>query len=455
MLIRLFFNASPSRIESPVCGAMRFVKTLSLVALGGLASGMAHDQAFAADPSLRKLDDVVKQAQRSNQARSATKSNRSNIQLMAGEEPAASVPAGIGTQPFATTEPDDALEARKARYQYGYSGPSRSSRRIDLRGDNVQRMLVRARLELASGDTYAAHKYAETAAQTPIPFEIFKVRPYAVLTEIERANEQGRAVQTNFLARPEPQLPVQEFNIQPPTLTEPAPFVPPADEPEPEPLVVVETISPEVTIEPEPMLPPKLEYIAPIPLPEPKLAYQPRENLPGAETKGDRLTDRLKRSPRGYQAIGEQSLSVLPPNTDKDGQQTQLPEPQARKRLEQIPVEPHPLGTGRKWTDQVFAWEAPAFYYSPLYFEDEQLERYGNEIPLVQPLVSGTHFLLTIPTLPYQMGIEGNGPCAEIYDLGHDRPGDCVRYSWQRLPWSWTGALVEGATATGLIFIVP
>ncbi len=451
MLIRLIFNVSPVPCESSTQRAKRFLRVMSVVALGSLSWGMISSHSVAADAPTRKLETVVKQAQRP--ATPVTKNSRQGvIQLTAGEA-AATVPTGLSTQPYATTEPDDSLEARKARYQYGYSGPSRSARRIDLRGDNAQRLLTRSRLELAAGDTYAAHKYAETAAQTQIPFEIFKVRPYAVLTEIERAAEQGRPVQTTFLARPEPQLPAQEFNT--PALPEPAPFVPPAEDVGP--LNVVETVSPESTpVEPEPVYAPKIELVEPTPLPPPRLAYQPRQNLPGTEAEGERLTDRLKKNPRSYQSIGEKSLSVLPPATSSDGQETLLPEPQARKRLEQIPVEVHQLGVGRRWTDQVFAWEAPAFYYHPLYFEEEQLERYGNEIPVIQPVVSGMHFFLTIPTLPYQTHIEGNGLfCSEIYDLGYDRPGECVPYYKRRLPFSFTGALAEGAAVTGLVFVIP
>ena len=67
-------------------------------------------------------------------------------------------------------------------------------------------------------------------------------------------------------------------------------------------------------------------------------------------------------------------------------------------------------------------WESPNVAYRPLYFEDENLERYGNHQGNFQPLVSGFKFYSTVITLPYRVKASG-GQCE--YGLGYYRPGNC------------------------------
>lgn len=295
-----------------------------------------------------------------------------------------------------------------------------------LEADDVKQLVVRARLELAAGDVLLAHRFAEAAAEVPIPLELFRQRPIAVLDEIDFTNQIRSTAQATELAQQTSEPP----SAEPATVSESA--------------VVAE--------EPSPLAE------------EPSIAQAPAEKAaekaaeptaPVAKPKGPSPTERIKKTPRAFQAIAQASLSVQPRLMEKEGQPQRLPESEARKQMAQLPTLEHTIGTGRNWGSAVYSWDAPSFYHSPLYFEDLQLERYGNEIAFVQPLMSGVHFLKDVATLPYQMGIEGNGPCAEIYDLGHDRPGDCVRYSWQRLPWSTTGALTQAGAALGLIYIIP
>ena len=72
-------------------------------------------------------------------------------------------------------------------------------------------------------------------------------------------------------------------------------------------------------------------------------------------------------------------------------------------------------GAGRRKT---YTWKASGLCHKPLYFEDEQLERYGHACcgPLLQPLVSAGKFFLTLPVLPYEMGLYPPNEC--IYTLG-------------------------------------
>lgn len=166
-------------------------------------------------------------------------------------------------------------------------------------------------------------------------------------------------------------------------------------------------------------------------------------------------TQRLAKDPRGFRAIGKTSMSIRPKMKTADGEAQQLPDPETKRQLALLPEIVQQPGFGRGWNTMSYSWEAPALYHSPLYFEQVELERYGNEICGIQPWVSAAHFYTTVFTLPYQMGIEDNGPFTCHYDLGHNRPGECVPYSIHALPFSWTGALTQGAVATGMAFMIP
>jgi hypothetical protein len=109
---------------------------------------------------------------------------------------------------------------------------------------------------------------------------------------------------------------------------------------------------------------------------------------------------------------------------------------------------------GRCWDQQTYLWKASALCHKPLYFEDEQLERYGHSFtPCFQPLVSGAHFFTRLPVLPYCMGVEP--PCECIYALGHYRPGDCAPYMCNPIPLSCRGALFEAGAVTGAAAAIP
>jgi hypothetical protein len=104
----------------------------------------------------------------------------------------------------------------------------------------------------------------------------------------------------------------------------------------------------------------------------------------------------------------------------------------------------------RRWRSITFAWTAAATSHNPLYFEDEQLERYGNGFgPVTQSAVSAVRFFATAPLVPYFMGVYQ--PNEDIYDLGQYRPGSCAPFYLDPLPLSVRGALYEG----GFLGILP
>jgi hypothetical protein len=107
----------------------------------------------------------------------------------------------------------------------------------------------------------------------------------------------------------------------------------------------------------------------------------------------------------------------------------------------------------REWLNYSYFWEAPAFYNRPLYFQEVNLERYGYNWGIFQPVVSGAWFYVKIPLLPYMMTV--HPPCECSYSLGYYRPGSCVPYqiNWPEV--RLDAALVEAGFITGLCFLIP
>lgn len=109
---------------------------------------------------------------------------------------------------------------------------------------------------------------------------------------------------------------------------------------------------------------------------------------------------------------------------------------------------------GRAWEQTTYMWKASALCHKPLYFENEQLERYGHSWgPCLDPLVSGAHFFTRLPVLPYCMGVEPPHEC--IYALGHYRPGSCAPYMINPIPISPRGAIFQGGAVVGAAAILP
>jgi len=108
----------------------------------------------------------------------------------------------------------------------------------------------------------------------------------------------------------------------------------------------------------------------------------------------------------------------------------------------------------RQWGRMAFAWKASGLCHKPLYFEDVHLERYGHSWgPYLQPLISGGHFFLTVPILPYKMGLYPPEEC--IYTLGYYRPGSCAPYLLDPLPLSVRAALAEAGAWVGGAYLIP
>jgi len=109
----------------------------------------------------------------------------------------------------------------------------------------------------------------------------------------------------------------------------------------------------------------------------------------------------------------------------------------SKVRIEQSPV---PVESGRmvrsqttqgmgefEWTPSGYCWQSPAFCHSPLYFEQPNLERYGNTtFPVLAPAVSATYFFSQVTLLPFKSLHQP--PWSKSCTLGHNRPGDCAPF---------------------------
>jgi tetratricopeptide (TPR) repeat protein len=273
-----------------------------------------------------------------------------------------------------------------------------SNEELSIAPKHVHKLLTRARLELAAGDVLMSHAFAEAAAEVSIPLDVFQKRPEKVLDEIEFITEHN-----SVMSLENPALTTVEF----------AQFVPPA------------------------------------------LAEYEAGTTRNVSAKSA-LDEAAANDPQGFRAIGRKSLNILPKLVDSDGEIRLLPERRAYRKLSQAPVVKHTVGYSRDWTPLSYSWEAPQLKYNPLYFEDAQLERYGNEVCILQPFLSGARFYATIPTLPYQMMSEGNSVCHTVYDFGYERPGSgCVPYALEVPEFSWTGALASGGWVFALVVILP
>jgi hypothetical protein len=107
----------------------------------------------------------------------------------------------------------------------------------------------------------------------------------------------------------------------------------------------------------------------------------------------------------------------------------------------------------RKFACTTFTWKAAGYCHKPLYFEHWTLERYGHSYGWADPIISGAHFFATLPVLPYKMGVELPWEC--VYPLGYYRPGSCAPWTVPAVPISKRGLMLEAATVTGLVFLLP
>lgn len=144
--------------------------------------------------------------------------------------------------------------------------------------------------------------------------------------------------------------------------------------------------------------------------------------------------------------IGEVGLAFRLPD-DK------LPPNYAAPFFQQAGVHFQFAGESRPWGMSLFSWEATALCHRPLYFEEVNLERYGNSLGILQPAVSAADLVGRVLVFPYLLGATPPREC--IYTLGQGRPGNYMPYYLHRPPVSVRGGLLQTAAVTGMAYIVP
>ncbi len=199
--------------------------------------------------------------------------------------------------------------------------------------------------------------------------------------------------------------------------------------------------------------------------PEPKPIPMPTGKLPTQVSQ--QLTPKAESTQESQEIIGGKELEKALASGPQAGAFV-CPSPKDLKPIHKISYRitpekgelPQECGLGgdefqpRVWEPITFTWKASALCHKPLYFEQVALERYGHTVGLgLQPAVSAAHFFLTVPILPYKMGLYPPNEC--MYTLGYYRPGSCAPYLLDPLPISVRAALFEGAAVTAGVLVLP
>lgn len=108
----------------------------------------------------------------------------------------------------------------------------------------------------------------------------------------------------------------------------------------------------------------------------------------------------------------------------------------------------------RNWIPSKVTWKASNLVHNPLYFEEVNLERYGQTVgPVLEPVISSAHFFANIAVLPYKMGVHLPYECQ--YPLGYYRPGDCAPWIIPPVPLSLRGAIFQAGAVAGTFWAIP
>lgn len=184
----------------------------------------------------------------------------------------------------------------------------------------------------------------------------------------------------------------------------------------------------------------------PMELPEPSPVSQLLDDAgPAAPQTGhnDGAADPFARPPGEYL----RSLSEIRVSLETPAEETRAEEIFADRGL--LTLTPH------SWPTQTPEAAAYRFASGPLWYEDANLERCGySHGPVLQPVVSGTHFLVTTALLPYHFAAAP--PCETTPTKDFCPPGCRYGYCDNYLPDpDLGGGAVQALAITGLIFLIP
>jgi hypothetical protein len=154
-------------------------------------------------------------------------------------------------------------------------------------------------------------------------------------------------------------------------------------------------------------------------------------------------------------SLREISIDITPPEMFGQKNQERLPLPQ-NLAAEVFPSEPLYYDSGlNQYTNRwIPGPESMAFCYQPLYFEEVNVERYGRNFGVFQPVVSAASFYARIPVLPYMIVAQ---PARRCTDPAHwTLPGYRIS-PWEHRPHSVSagGLASEAGFVAGLILLIP
>jgi hypothetical protein len=108
---------------------------------------------------------------------------------------------------------------------------------------------------------------------------------------------------------------------------------------------------------------------------------------------------------------------------------------------------------GRAWPLSKMFVEPAYVCHRRLFFEQRNLERYGWDLGIFAPFISGATFFADVAFLPYKIATQ---PCRHFEcSAGKCLPGDPVPFLIRPPELSLTGALAEGAAIGALIVLFP
>jgi len=138
-------------------------------------------------------------------------------------------------------------------------------------------------------------------------------------------------------------------------------------------------------------------------------------------------TSRVKPCPEGGYSVNFKPLSEI--RVDPRMHDQMLPSDCSESLMASSFQEGRDALNRSEWGMTVAAWEPPNIFYRPLYFDNQPLERYGQTAGmLLQPPLSGIHFMADIATLPLK--VLADRPCRLVSPSGFASPGSpspCIR----------------------------
>lgn len=181
-----------------------------------------------------------------------------------------------------------------------------------------------------------------------------------------------------------------------------------------EPIQLVQRQSPEIESSnlppPLPMPPPAAERlrIPVLPLKKPEMKESEMKEPERKEEESEKpkslsQTSESKTKKQASKQPNYSTTSIADLNIDitpkPSGKNSTLPQDMARRETDVKPVVAY--GAVPQESFGISRLTADRFAYEPLYFQEANLERYGNHHGGLQPAISAARFFATIPALPY------------------------------------------------------